>query len=220
MTRYSLALRVGLLASLAAPQLHAQIQNARPADQSGVIVFEAPKSDSEVFTGIRVRWGAAFTQDFQNLSHQNTSTPVVSGGVNANQLIGIGPGFTTAMANLTLDVQLAKGIRVDLTTYLSSRHHNDTWVKGGYLQVDASPWDVPVLNDIMKYVTIRAGQFEVNYGDAHFRRTDGGNGMDNPFVGNLIMDAFTTEIGADVTVRRDGWMAMAGLTGGASDGQV
>ncbi len=43
------------------------------------------------------------------------------------------------MANLDMNIQLAQGIRVNLVTYLSTRHHNDTWVKGGYLPVDASP---------------------------------------------------------------------------------
>jgi hypothetical protein len=200
--------------------VQAQITNIRPADQTGINVFEAPKLDTIPFKGVRIGWGAAFTQDFQNLTHQNTATPVIVGGVNSNQLIAIGPGFTTAMANLNLDVQLAKGIRVDLTTYLSTRHHNDTWVKGGYIQIDDSPFDVKLLKDLMQYLTLRVGQFEVNYGDAHFRRTDGGNGIDNPFVGNLIMDAYTTEIGADATMRLGGLMAMVGFTGGASDGQV
>ena len=216
-----LCVRGGIVLSLfVAASPRAQVPNSRPADKSGVVVFEAPKWEPAPFDGIRVNWGAAFTQDFQDLSHRNTAAAAMVGGVDANQLIGIGPGFTTAMANLDLNVQLAKGIRVDLTTYLSTRHHTDAWVKGGYLQADASPWDVPLLNDIMRYLTVRVGQFEVNYGDAHFRRTDGGNGMDNPFVGNLIMDAFTTEIGADATLRRGGWIAMAGLTGGTSDGQV
>jgi hypothetical protein len=196
------------------------IQNFRPTDQTGAMMFEAPKQEVNTFNGLGLMWGAAFTQDFQNLTHQNTATPVLASGVNTNQLIGIGPGFTTAMANLGLDVQLAKGIRVDLTTYLSTRHHNDTWVKGGYLQIDASPFDVALLNDIMQNLTLRVGQFEVNYGDAHFRRTDGGNGMYNPFVGNLIMDAYTTEIGADAMYHWNGFIAMAGFTGGASDGQV
>ncbi len=188
-----------VLSLLVAASARAQVPNSRPADKSGVVVFEAPKWEPAPFDGIRLNWGAAFTQDFQDLSHHNTAAAAMVAGVNANQLIGIGPGFTTAMANLDLNVQLARGIRVDLTTYLSTRHHTDAWVKGGYLQADASPWDVPLLNDIMRYLTVRVGQFEVNYGDAHFRRTDGGNGMDNPFVGNLIMDAFTTEIGADAT---------------------
>ncbi len=209
-----------IAALLSAMRADAQITNIRPADQTGINVFEAPKQDTIPFKGVRIGWGGAFTQDFQNLTHQNVASPVLANGVNANQLIAIGPGFTTAMANLNLDVQLAQGIHVDLTTYLSTRHHNDTWVKGGYIQIDGSPFDVKPLNNIMQFLTLRVGQFEVNYGDAHFRRTDGGNGIDNPFVGNLIMDAYTTEIGADATVRLGGLMAMVGFTGGASDGQV
>jgi hypothetical protein len=119
-----------------------------------------------------------------------------------------------------MNVQLAQGIRVNLVTYLSTRHHQDTWVKGGYLSIDASPWDVPVLNDVMKYVTLKIGQFDVDYGDAHYRRTDGGNGMYNPFVGNLIMDAYSTEIGATAYFRRDGFLLAGGFTQGTSDGQV
>ncbi len=211
---------LALAALLTGGRAGAQITNIRPADQTGINVFEAPKQDTIPFKSVRIGWGAAFTQDFQNLTHQNAAAPVLANGVNSNQLIAIGPGFTTAMANLNLDVQLAQGIHVDLTTYLSTRHHNDTWVKGGYIQIDGSPFDVKPLNDIMQYLTLRVGQFEVNYGDAHFRRTDGGNGIDNPFVGNLIMDAYTTEIGADATVRLGGLMAMVGFTGGASDGQV
>ncbi len=219
--KYFLPFTIAVAASLlAGRQAMAQAQNIRPAGQSGVVSFETPKQDVMTFSGITLDWGAAFTQDFQSLTHRNTAVPVMVAGANTNQLIGIGPGFTTAMANLSLSAELAKGIRVDVTTYLSTRHHTDTWVKGGYLQVDASPWDVPMLNTIMKNLTLRVGQFEANYGDAHYRRTDGGNGMYNPFVGNLIMDAFTTEIGADATFRRNGWLAMAGFTGGASDGQV
>ncbi len=43
---------------------------------------------------------------------------------------------------------------------------------------------------------------EINYGDAHFRRSDGGNTFWNPFLENNIMDAFTTEIGAELYWRK------------------
>ncbi len=207
-------------AAFAASTGYAQITNVRPADQSGINVFENPKNDTTTFKNVSVAFGGAFEQDFQNLTHTNTATSVMVNGVNKNALIPIGPGFTTAMANLNMSVQLAQGIHVDLITYLSTRHHNDTWVKGGYLQIDASPFDVPVLNDIMKYTTLKIGQFDVDYGDAHYRRTDGGNGMDNPFVGNLIMDAYSTEIGATAYFRRDGFILAGGFTQGTSDGQV
>lgn len=60
-------------------------------------------------------------------------------------------------------------------------------VRDGYLQVDASPINTPVLNKVFEYTTIRVGQMELNYGDSHFRRTDNGNAIYNLFVGNLIM---------------------------------
>jgi hypothetical protein len=72
----------------------------------------------------------------------------------------------------------------------------------------------------MEFVTMRVGHFEINYGDAHFRRTDNGNAIYNAFVGNYIMDAFTTEIGAEVYLRSKGVIAMAAVTGGEVRGTV
>ena len=196
------------------------IQHIRPNDQRGVNVFEAPKSDETPYQGFKLDWGAAFTQQFQHLQHYNTATPVVTNGVNTNQLIEIGSGFNNALANLILDAQLAPGIRVALETYLSARHHEDTWVKDGYLLIDGSPIDFAPLNTLMQYVTVKAGHYEVNYGDAHFRRTDNGQALFNPFVGNLLMDAFTTEIGGEVMIRDRGFFVMGGATNGESSGKV
>jgi hypothetical protein len=117
-------------------------------------------------------------------------------------------------------VQLAPGIRVALTSYLSARHHQETWVKDGYIQIDASPIKLAALETLMKYTTLKVGHFEVNYGDAHFRRSDNGNGLYNPFVGNLLMDAFTTEIGAEAYLRKGAFLAMVGTTSGESAGKV
>jgi hypothetical protein len=44
--------------------------------------------------------------------------------------------------------------------------------------------------------------------------------MYNPFVGNYILDDFTTEIGAEVYLRSSGLIAMLGGTGGEVHGQV
>ena len=33
----------------------------------------------------------------------------------------------------------------------------------------------PTVDQIMEYVTVKLGHFEINYGDAHFRRSDNGN---------------------------------------------
>lgn len=44
--------------------------------------------------------------------------------------------------------------------------------------------------------------------------------MYNPFVGNYIMDAFTTEVGGDLTFQSRGFLIVGGLTGGEIQGGV
>ena len=197
------------------------IQNMRPVDQRGINIFESPKEAGVPFTGFKLDFGAAFTQQYQGLSHESGAVLDPDGdGVSQNQLKTIGQGFNLATANLYVNAQLAPGIRVALSSYLSSRHHEETWVKDGYLLIDGSPIDQPFLNTLMEYVTIKAGHMELNYGDGHFRRSDNGNAMYNPFVGNLILDAFTTEIGGEVYVRSNGFMGMVGITDGVNKGDV
>jgi hypothetical protein len=192
------------------------IQFFRPNNKTGINVFEPTKNDTSVFTGMKVKVGGNFTQDFQALSHHNNATPVYVGAVNANQLASIGNGFNLAMANLNIDAQLEDGIRMNLTMYLSSRHHSETWVKGGYIQLDKLPFlKSEAIDRIMKNFTIKAGDYEVDYGDQHFRRSDGGNAIYNPFVENYIMDEFATEIGGEVYFHpKGGFLAMAGVTNG------
>jgi len=56
---------------------------------------------------------------------------------------------------------------------------------------------------------------ENNYGDAHFRRSDNAQAIFNPFVGNLIMDSFTTEVGAELLYQfESGFLGMVGFSNG------
>ncbi|MDA3853315.1 MAG: hypothetical protein PF444_03630 [Bacteroidales bacterium] len=73
---------------------------------------------------------------------------------------------------------------------------------------------LPIAKDVMQYVTIKAGVMNPNYGDAHFFRSNNGDIKNNPFVGNWIMDNYTTNPGMEVLVRKDGLMAMVGLNNG------
>lgn len=219
-------LRLLLIAALFPCLTYAQnqkISNFRPYDKNGINIFETSKKDTITFSDIRIKIGANFAQQFQGLRHSNNSISVIdpSTGNNTNQLITIGNGFNLATANLNLDAQLADGIRLNLITYLSSRHEVSTMVKGGYIQIDKLPFlRSKKLDDVMKYITIKVGHYEINYGDAHFRRSDNGNVMYNPFVGNMIFDALTEEIGGEIIFQRNGWLAMAGITGGENNGDV
>jgi hypothetical protein len=72
---------------LSATTLMAQqpdIQYFRPWNKAGINVFEpAKKAPQPEFTGIKVRIGGAFTQDFQSLKSENKPTYVATSATNA-----------------------------------------------------------------------------------------------------------------------------------------
>jgi hypothetical protein len=196
-----------------------QLQFFRPNDQRGVNIFETTKKDTVPFTGLKVKVGGNFELSFQSLTQNNTAIAATKTGFTGtvNNLILLIPGFNLPMANLNVDVQLADGIRLNLTSYLAARHHEDTWVKGGYIQFDKLPFlHSDFVDNLMKSVTVKIGQNDVDYGDQHFRRSDGGNTIYNPFVENYIMDEFATETGAEIYYHcaKTGFFAMGGITNG------
>lgn len=188
-----------------------QLDNWRPKDKSGVLMFEAPKDTVTNFEQVKVRVGGAFALQYQGIKHWSDADQSVP----ATTLYPIGNNFNLATANLDLDVALYDGVNMHLRTFLSSRHHPEAYVKGGYLQIDKLDFiKEGFAEDLMKYTTIKIGHDEINYGDAHFRRSDNAYAIANPFVGNLIMDAFATLVFAEVYYRRDGLIVMGGVTNG------
>jgi len=203
------------------------IANLRHYDKSGINVFEDPKDNNSTFDKLKVQFGAGFTQQFQNLKHENPTAlknniGSFAGGASTagNRLKVITPGFQTSMANLYLDAQLADGIRLNVTSYLSTKHHNETWVKGGYIQFDKLPFKGKIWSDIMEVTTLKIGHFEVDYGDAHYRRSDGGSAIYNPFMDGNIIDEFATEIGGEVYLKKNGLFGMFGMTNGMIKGNI
>lgn len=183
-----------------------ELPNFRYPDQRGLTTFEPTKDIVEdEFEGVQVRLGGAFALQFQGIDHENAS--------GSPELYELGKDFNLATANMTFDILLAKGVRVNLTTYLSSLHHPEAYVKGGYLQIDNLDFiSDGLLSGLMDHVRVKIGHMENNYGDAHFRRTDNAQALYNPFVGNYLMDSFTTEVGAEVYYFNGPWLAMVGFT--------
>jgi hypothetical protein len=192
------------------------LNNYREPSKEGINVFEAPKDTAVIraYDGVQVRVGGSFALQFQAIDHENGYDPATAGPDDL-PLIEIGNNFNLATTNLDLDAALGDGLRLHLRTYLSSRHHPEPYVKGGYIQIDNLNFiQEGLFSDIMKYTTIKVGHMEINYGDTHFRRSDNSSAIYNPFVGNTIIDAFTTEVGGEVYFRNNGWLAMIGLTNG------
>ncbi|WP_339879190.1 hypothetical protein [uncultured Algoriphagus sp.] len=194
-----------LTCSAAFAQEKTELQYFRQNSKEGLNVFESPKEKGGDFDKVRVFVGGDFALQFQSLNHSNS----------LNNLVQLGSNFNLPSANLNINTQLADGMRLHLRTYLSSKHHNEAWVKGGYVQIDRLGFiKEGFLDGVMDYTTLTFGMDEFNYGDAHFRRTDNARAIYNPFIGNYIMDAFSTEAFGEVTVQKDGLIAVVGLTNG------
>lgn len=185
----------------------APMQYFRYNDARGINVFETSKDDTVAFNGLAVRVGGDFAIQFQGLTQENNLV--------GDTLVDLASNFNLPTANLNIDVQLADGARLHMRTYSSSRHHNEGWVKGGYLQLDRLDFlGEGFLSGFMDIATIRFGMDEINYGDTHFRRSDNSRALYNPFVGNYIMDAFTTEPFAELTLQNNGLLGVVGISNG------
>jgi hypothetical protein len=181
------------------------IQFFRPNTKAGLNVFEAPKEAGAPYDGFEVHVGGDFAILFQGISQEN----------DADNLVELSNNFALPTANLNIDVQIEEGMRMHLRTYLSSRHHPEAWVKGGYFQLDNLDFiQEGFLSEVMDVTRFRFGMDEINYGDTHFRRSDNAAVLYNPFVGNYLMDSFTTEPFAEATVLSNGLIGVAGITNG------
>lgn len=193
-----------------------QIQNQISRDKNGINVFDV-KKDSVEFKGLSIDLGGAFNMDYQAVDSFNDqpATFALPSKIAGYRLMNQENNFNLPAADMTLGAQLFDGVRVNLDIYLASRHHNETYARGGYLQIDKLDFiKKDFLAGIMKYATIKIGQMENNFGDAHFRSSDNGSTIRNAFVGNNIMNAFTTEMGMEVYYNRSGLVSMLGVTNG------
>lgn len=194
-----------LLSTVAAYAQQPELQYFRPNDKDGLNVFETSKDNDVVFDGLRVRVGGDFAIQYQGLRQSN----------NLGNTLEMVSNFNLPTANFNMDVQLEDGVRMHLRTYLSARHHTESWVKGGFIQMDKLDFvSDGFLSGLMEYANIRIGLDEINYGDAHFRRTDNARAIFNPFVGNYLMDSFTTEVFGEFTYLRNGLVGVFGLSNG------
>lgn len=191
-------------------QFERELQYYRYPDKRGLNVFESPKQTDIEFDGLHVRVGGDYSVIFQGLTHEND----FSNG-DPLSLIDLQANMTLPTANLNFDVQVGDGLRMHLRTYLSSRHHSEAWVKGGYFQIDKLNFiSEGFMENFMKVARFRFGMNELNYGDTHFRRSDNARTLFNPFVGNYIMDSFTTEPFGEFSILANGLIGVVGISNG------
>ena len=185
-----------------------KLQNFRQPGKAGINVFEAPKTTDVPYEGLVVAVGGDFALQYQGFTQTNSG----------DSLTEISSNFNLPTANLNINVQLEDGLRMHLRTYLSSRNHSESYVKGGYMQIDKLDFiQEGLASELMEVLRIKVGMDEYNYGDTHFRRSDNAAAFYNPFAGNYLMDSFSTEPFMEVT-----YMGKTGIIGvlGATNGRL
>jgi hypothetical protein len=126
---------------------------------------------------------------------------VFIGGVEQESL---DPGFQTAWGDLSFLADIEDGkMEVFFDLYISSRPHPSTmYGNEGYILIRELPDAIPATewlnNTLFKWVNVKAGHFEIDYGDHRYRRSDNAWVQNNPLIGNYIIDPDVEEIGMEI----------------------
>jgi hypothetical protein len=139
----------------------------------------------------RLKIGVMTTGTLQALSHKDDT----------GTFPDIPVGFQSATGNMFFEATIVKGLDVYFELYLSSKHHEGYVMdREGYMLVSELPekYDPFGLNNLFRYVDVKAGHFEVDFGNQHWVRSDNGQVLSNPLVGNYIVDVNTVEPGLEL----------------------
>jgi len=179
--------------------------------------FRAEEMDLRVgsFGGIDMYLGLQSAGRFQILDDSHVSIA----GVDSPNL---DPSFQTAWGDLPFMFNIDHGkMLVFFDLYLSSRPHpSTTYGNEGYILVRQLPDNLPgnewINNSIFKWMNIKAGHFEIDYGDAHYRRSDNAWVQRNLLIGNFMVDPDVEEIGMEFFSKPSTFNWLFGISSGTT----
>ncbi len=131
-------------------------------------------------------------------------------------------GFQTPFANMSFMATFDDVMDVYFDFYISTRAHPDYMQGGqGYLLFKKLPQQlqgVEAFDWFFENFDIRAGGFEVDYGDAHYRRSNAGSTWQNPLIGNYVVDPRGIDIGVEIIANGWPFKALVGMGSGTYKG--
>lgn len=136
---------------------------------------------------------------FQYLSQSDVEDTVGTDSVTNGPLE---PSFQTAFGNLSFLADFNGDIEVYFDIFIADRAHPDQ-LQGdeGYMLIRHLPGPVgdwqPVA-DFFDYLNVKAGEFQMAFGDAIYRRSLNARTQSNPLIGNYVIDPRATEIGMEI----------------------
>lgn len=129
-------------------------------------------------------------------------------------------GFQEAVGNVEVNARIVDGLDAYVELYLSSKHHPGTVMdREGYLLLTKLPDNINILdlnNTLFKFLSVKAGHFEVDFGNQHLIRSDNGDVQRNPLIGNYVVDPNTVEAGFELIGNLGFLHGVAGLSNGGT----
>jgi hypothetical protein len=132
------------------------------------------------------------------------------------------PGFQTAWGSFEFLADFEGQLEVYFDVYLSTKAHaNQLQGHEGYMLMRSLPaplGEMPILEKLMSIVDVKAGQFDIDFGDHRYRRTDNARGQRNPFIGNTLLDPSATEVGVEIISKPTTINWLVGVGSGSETG--
>jgi hypothetical protein len=133
---------------------------------------------------------------------------------------GLNPGFQTAYGNLDFLATIPGKLDVFFDLYLSSvGHPSTTYGDQGYIILKQlpPPFADGALGALFDYINVKAGAFDIDFGDANYHRTNNAYTFRNPLIGNELVDTDAEQIGAEVYSVKGPVYWLAGVGNGTTD---
>jgi len=114
---------------------------------------------------------------------------------------GASDGFDNPVVNGEIFGQLQENIDFYTEYYLVKKDDPGTFLfSEGYIVFKGLPDDKNVfgLNVLLEKIDVKMGLFELDFGNTHKERSDGGNTINNPLIGNYLVDPVAKEAGVQV----------------------
>ena len=112
------------------------------------------------------------------------------------------PGIQTPYGQLVFLADFNREIEVYFDIFIASRPHEDT-MQGdeGFILFRRLPGplgDCDLASAAFEMVNVKVGEFEMDFGDAHYRRSNNADVQRNPLIGNYVIDPRGTDIGFEM----------------------
>ncbi|PIQ82285.1 MAG: hypothetical protein COV76_04495 [Candidatus Omnitrophica bacterium CG11_big_fil_rev_8_21_14_0_20_64_10] len=158
---------------------------------------------------------------FQALAQDDVVDSVGASSVVSKHL---SPGFQTAYGNLSFLADFDNDVELFFDIFIADKPHADQ-LQGneGYILLRDLPGPLGETSwgqALFDKVDIKLGQFELDYGDSHYRRSTNASSWRNPLVGNYVIDPRSTEVGGEILSHPGDLLPFGWLVGVGSGGET